>query len=94
MNIENLTSKINIGDAYKISSGEISVYGRIVGFDETSACFNGEYAVVKFATPGGTVIRTGRGYLNKIDTDEDLDQLEKYEELAKARGETLYNGLI
>lgn len=94
MNIGDFTSKINVGDAYKLSYSITEVFGRIVGFDETSACINGEYAVVKFATPAGTVIRTGRAYLNKIVTKEDFAELEKYEELAKARGETLYDGLI
>lgn len=94
MNMVGCLSKINIGDAYKIANASGEVFGRIVDFDTTSACYNGEYAVVKFATPGGTIARLGRGWITKIDTQKDLAELKKYEELARARGEVLYGGLI
>lgn len=94
MNIAEFTNKIKIGDAYKLGSGLNEVFGRIVGFDETSACYNGEYAIVRFATPGGTVLKTGRVYLNKIVTEEDFAELERYEKLARERGALLYDGLI
>lgn len=92
MSIAESQSKINIGDAYKLSLGMFEFFGRIVGFDETSACYNGEYAQVIFATPAGSKLKTGRYFLNKIVEKEDFDTLARYEE--NVTDGPLYDGLI
>lgn len=73
--------------------------GRIVGYDKNCTTLidhnnNTLYSIVLFATPHGSVIQSGRFYINEI-TDEGMKQLMEYEEDAKIKNNgKLYDGRI
>lgn len=73
------------------------VVGKIVGESDDGSWgeVNGVkmYSIVLFATPHGSVIKTGVRKLSEI-TEEGLKKLEGYEDELKSKGETMYNGML
>lgn len=73
------------------------IVGKIVGESDIGSWgeINGVkmYSIPLFATPHGTLIKTGVMKLSKI-TEEGLKQLSEYEKQAIGDGEKLYCGLL
>lgn len=74
------------------------VVGRIIGEAEEGSWAtneNGEdiYSIPLFCTPHGTIIKTGRFYLDEI-TEEGKARLESYENELKAENKELYAGKL
>ena len=73
------------------------VVGRIVGEHESGSWgeINGEkvFSVPEFSTPHGTLIRTGRFYIDEI-SEEGMKRLLAYEEELKLQGKVMYAGRL
>ncbi len=67
------------------------VYGRIVEYVNGSAKANGLTALVRIATPHGSIIETGIFYLEEI-TGDTLEKLIQYEQMAMNANVTPYAG--
>jgi hypothetical protein len=83
MNLENINKSFKLNDPIKLGSA----VGRIVGFDGDYIIKDGEkeYSIIYFGSPHGTLIKTGRVYIEKINTDEDLQKLKDLEDDAKEK---------
>lgn len=69
------------------------VYGRIIGSPSGCAEINGEKSMFFMATPGGTVVSSGRAYIERIESEEDFNKLIEFEQEAHCRkGENIYGG--
>lgn len=74
------------------------VVGRIIGeADEGSWAINENgdkiYSIPLLCTPHGSIIKTGRFYLDKI-TEEGMKKLEAYENELKANNKEMYVGRL
>ena len=73
------------------------IVGKIVdeSIDGSWGYINGVkmYSIPLFATPHGTIIKTGVMKLSKI-TDEGLQKLKEYENQVIEKGDELYGGLL
>lgn len=70
---------------------------RIVGHAENSSSMmegdERQYSILRIATPHGSIIESGRFYIDEI-TPEGLAKLEAYEEELRYEFKPLYNGLL
>lgn len=69
------------------------VVGRIVGHKEGCAMMGGEPSIIKFSTPHGTILESGRAYVKPI-TEEGIEILLAYENELINEGKELYAGLL
>lgn len=80
--MKNIEEEWITGDPAKIEKNGQCVYGRFYEEDINSAYYDGKHSVVFFLTPGGSKVRVGRAYLQKLDND-DQKELEFYENIQK-----------
>lgn len=79
--LPDLTSRLYLGQPILMTSGlGNKVYGRIVGM-EGIELIEGVFSILFFSTPSGTVIKTGRAYVQFPDEGDDT-KLAEFEELA------------
>jgi hypothetical protein len=95
---ESNNANVLLAEYYK---GMPCMLGEAVGkiVDESEDGFWGEingvkmYSILLFATPHGTIIKTGVMKLSKI-TDEGLQKLSEYEKQVIDKGDELYGGRL
>ena len=81
---KNIEQEWTLGEPAKLIYGDKYVYGRFYEEDIDSACYNGKHAVLFFITTAGTIMRTGRAYLEKISNNE-IEQLTYWENNEKKK---------
>lgn len=82
--VTNIEENWVLGEPAKLLYGGNYVYGRFYEEDLSSALYGGKHAILFIITPGGTIVRTGRAYLEKLE-DSEIEQLYYWENLQKKK---------
>lgn len=79
--VVNLLDDLRVGDPILLEFGDAKTYGRVFNVEGTP--FHGVFPIICLRTPHGSILRSGRVWVRRIVSVEDLARLADLEAAAR-----------